>query len=248
MRLFPFHGVTNLTGWRRALGNIALALCFIPVVVVAGGVLSLIVVLGYALSMICFIFRTKKQRLQDRLRCNYRKEGRVIDWRDAYARITAGQGLFLASDGPSGVGNIWWSEADLNRLDPGNNLRNWKTFGCGKCLDCAARRQLEVHMQKACRVRRLPRSRFAMAHDLRHLPCMQIDFRLDEVGLTGQVSDPMSWPTGDPVSDSLRTRRDQLLDQYNLAISKEAHFEAAQAFLSQIKALEKQLQGKLTAP
>lgn len=144
----------------------------------------------------------------------------MIDWHDAFAHAAAGRGTLLASDGPWDLGNLWWSEADQPRLDPNNYLRKCKAAGHSTHLDCAGRRRLEEHMGAARPVRRLGGRRFALLQVLNGLPCVQIDYRLDDAGLTGEPSDPLSWPIGDLETDALRAERGRLLDLFDPALGQ----------------------------
>ncbi len=162
-------------GWRRWVYLVALGLVAAPVIAIAWAFLLLFIVIGLLMA----IAGGPEEREKRRLRRVYAEQVRVISRQEAWARVRAGRGTFLAFVHGWGLQSLWWVEAERAQLDSNAQLPISPTFGFadGELLE-----RIEPYMVRALKVEGMERWEF---EELNEVPTVQIGVGLNEAGLTG---------------------------------------------------------------
>lgn len=181
----------------------------------------------------------KRARTRRRLWNKLKSDGRILSYLTAKARVAAGEGTFVAEVCAGEVHGLWWIRQNRAILDslgemPALNDDEWKT------ISQHARRSLESCALAACSVE-LPTLDDSTFDEICKFPNVAIeDSWFDDVALTGKVSDPLGWPTGNPASDALRVERDRLLDLKD-SLLRQAEYGQVRPIARQIEDLEQSI-------
>ena len=213
----------------------ALILCAIPSLLAAAACLLPFLVLGAIFSVV----KTPEEKDRKRQLKELEQQGRVLDWQEARARVVAGSGTFMVDGDPWRIRYLWWIHLSRDALDPAGSFESWNGNFRTLLIGCSSRRDLERVIHGAFFVRQHRPHYAAIPDQLVRLPTIEIDRSLLKVALTGEVTDPISWPTGDPTSDAIRAERDRLLDLRDQAVNQ-AEYEQLTEIDRQVKALEQQ--------
>lgn len=235
---------TELKGCRKYVFKTSIMLMGLVLAPFVIGIYAWIAVASALLWAVSFICRSSEQRESIRLLRRYVVEGREIEWLEARARVLAGRGTLLASMGPWGISELWWSDAKPSDLD--GPVFRWTDGPTKVVITRAGRRRIEAHIRSALYVRDISKRRPEFFDELEKVPCVRIDAALGAVGRSGVLSDPISWPTGDRQLDALREERDRLLDQFDDMCGR-AEYEAAAQLQNATEKIEVQLRGGIAA-
>ena len=215
--------------------RVALILCAIPSLLAAAACLLPFLVLGAIFSVV----KTPEEKDRKRQLKELEQQGRVLDWQEARARVVAGSGTFMVDGDPWRIRYLWWIHLSRDALDPAGSFESWNGNFRTLLIGCSSRRDLERVIHGAFLVRQHRPHYAAIPDQLVRLPTIEIDRSLLKVALTSEVTDPISWPTGDPTSDAIRAERDRLLDLRDQAVNQ-AEYEQLTEIDRQVKALEQQ--------
>jgi hypothetical protein len=209
-------------------------------------VVAVIILLFYAIFGIMSFFPNKYQRRHRNAWREFRRQNRTINWEEAKNRVLAGNGTFLVRSAPSFTSKLWWIAASRQTIDPNGTMPSWAPEWRGlPSLKRADRQRLEEMIGSALWIPlRNGRTRADVLETISTLPTIEIDVQVSWAIITGESSDPIHPPAGDPAIDALSAERDRLHDLMDSLVG-DAEYQKATQIKDQLKAVEQRLREQI---
>lgn len=212
----------------------------------AGAAVAILMALPFAVLFSVFMalrspseFARDQKQMRERSRewARLRAQRRVLKWEEAKARVSSGNGTFVAVASGSDIDQLWWIHEKRESIDPEGRMPSLADEG-NKPFLRGDRRRFEAAALRASWVDSLRTPDLELLDTVSALPNFEVRWpEFESIALRGS---PLSEPSGGPAADVIRAKRDRLLDQKDSLIAQLEYTEAS-VIDPQLQSVERKL-------